>query len=259
MTDHGQFREMIEAYALGSLDSPERATLEAHLASGCTECSAALDEARSLVSQLAYLAPAAAPSDILRGRLMQTVRAESRSQAKARTPLWMWAAVAAAVILTVASVVEMSVMHQQVRDANARMATLLEHQRQLEHEFLTAKRQAVIMTDPNSQTFLLNASERDWPQMRAMWHEEYGLCVMGHGIPMPKDNHTLELWLMPKDPRSKPMPLMTLRPDQNGGFCMVVARPPEDMHETKWLAITEEPAGGSAEPTSAPMWMGSVS
>jgi hypothetical protein len=31
------------------------------------------------------------------------------------------------------------------------------------------------------------------------------------------------------------------------------------MHNTKWLAITEEPAGGSPQPTTAPMWMGSVS
>ena len=38
----------------------------------------------------------------------------------------------------------------------------------------------------------------------------------------------------------------------------MVANPPEDMADTKALAITEEPAGGSPQPTSTPMWVGGV-
>jgi len=48
-----QFRELIEAYALGALDAEERAGFEAHLASGCQNCAKAVEEARWLVSQLA--------------------------------------------------------------------------------------------------------------------------------------------------------------------------------------------------------------
>ena len=77
MSNHDQFRELIQGYALGALDAQERAALEAHLASGCSECSKALEEARWLVSQLAYLAPGAEPSELLKGRLLQTVRAEA--------------------------------------------------------------------------------------------------------------------------------------------------------------------------------------
>ena len=79
MANGDQFRELIEAYALGALDPQERASLEAHLAAGCADCSKALDKARWVVSQLAYLAPEAQPSDMLRGRLMQIVRAEARA------------------------------------------------------------------------------------------------------------------------------------------------------------------------------------
>ncbi|HXM90527.1 MAG TPA: hypothetical protein VN974_03210, partial [Candidatus Dormibacteraeota bacterium] len=71
---------MYEAYALGALDPPERAAFEAHLATGCAECAKAVAEARWLVSQLAYLAPEAATSDLLKGRLMQTVRSEAKSK-----------------------------------------------------------------------------------------------------------------------------------------------------------------------------------
>ena len=77
MKNCDQFRELIEAYALGALDLEDRAALEAHLATGCAECAKAVEEARWLVSQLAYTAPQAAPSDMLKGRLMQTVRAEA--------------------------------------------------------------------------------------------------------------------------------------------------------------------------------------
>ena len=83
MTAQDQFRELIEAYALGALDASERVTLETHLAAGCPECAKALEEARFLVSQLAYLAPPAEPSEMVKARLMRTVRAE---QGVARPP-----------------------------------------------------------------------------------------------------------------------------------------------------------------------------
>jgi anti-sigma-K factor RskA len=39
----------------------------------------------------------------------------------------------------------------------------------------------------------------------------------------------------------------------------MVDNPPEVMAETKALAVTEEPAGGSPQPTSTPIWVGGVS
>jgi len=54
VNSNDQFRDLIEAYAIGSLDAPERAQVEAHLAAGCDDCKNALQEARWLVSQLAY-------------------------------------------------------------------------------------------------------------------------------------------------------------------------------------------------------------
>ena len=111
MSTHDDFRELIEAYAIGSLDATELAELEAHLAGGCADCVKALEEARWLVSQLAYLAPNAQPSDMLKGRLLQTVRAEAAAgghtpQERVRSvgvPWWMWAGVAALLIFSVYS------------------------------------------------------------------------------------------------------------------------------------------------------------
>jgi len=40
---------------------------------------------------------------------------------------------------------------------------------------------------------------------------------------------------------------------------LIVDDPPEVMADTKALAVTEEPMGGSLQPTSTPMWVGGVS
>jgi anti-sigma-K factor RskA len=92
-----------------------------------------------------------------------------------------------------------------------------------------------------------------------MWHPELGICVMGEKMPMPSANHVFQLWLIPKTPGSKPMPMQTFWPDADGKMVHVVENPPEPMWNTSALAVTEEPASGSAQPTSEPMWVGGIS
>ena len=93
----------------------------------------------------------------------------------------------------------------------------------------------------------------------AMWHAKYGIVLAGQKVPMPSGNRVLQLWLIPKAPGGKPMPSMTVRPDANGNFVILVANPPAAGSDTKALAITEEPAGGSAAPTTTPKWVGAMS
>ena len=105
MNNCEQFRKLVEAHALGALDTEEHGALEAHLSSGCSDCTKAIEEARWTVSQLAYLAPEQAPSVTLKNRLMQTVRAEataSRRPVLVFRPraIWTWVGVAALIILT---------------------------------------------------------------------------------------------------------------------------------------------------------------
>jgi anti-sigma-K factor RskA len=259
-----QFRELIEAYALGALDAEERAAFEAHLATGCNDCANALREARWLVSQLAYLAPEAKPSELLKGRLMQTVRGEAeagRSLAKPRAviPFWMWAGVAALLAVTVYSAWDARRLQRDIEKANERANAVLHQRESLQAELALAKRQDRIMMDPKSKKFMLPAKDTQMPQLEAMWHPELGICLMGDKMPMPSANHVFQLWLIPKTPGSKPMPLQTFWPDADGKMVHVVENPPEPMWNTSALAVTEEPMGGSPLPTSEPMWAGGVS
>jgi anti-sigma-K factor RskA len=278
-----QFREMYEAYALGTLDPSERAALEAHLATGCAECAKAVAEARWLVAQLAYLAPEASTSAMLKGRLMQTVRSEAKSSVPASTgaktrrasgiPYWLSAGIAALLLLTLYFAWDAHRLKQELRAANEQIqrneqiVASTEDERAASQQELTAMqgqmakmhRETAILTDPTSVKITLAAQKIQAPQMVAMWHAKYGIVLTGQKVPMPPGNRVLQLWLIPKAPGGKPMPSMTVRPDANGNFVILVANPPAAGTDTKALAITEEPAGGSAAPTSTPKWVGAMS
>jgi len=257
----GQFRELFEAYALGALDAPERAALEAHLATGCKDCAKSAEEARWLVSQLAYLAPQAAPSDMLKGRLMQTVRAEARQAAKQSAspkpaiPFWMWAGVAALILFSVYSGWQSEQLRQEIRATNDRAAAILQQRQNLEAQLESAKREAVILTDPASVKII----DPKNPGLEALWHSKLGIVLTGQRITAPAGNRVLQLWLIPKAPGAKPIPSLVVRPDAEGKFVLLVANPPGAMESTKALAITEEPEGGSLQPTTRPSWVGGTS
>jgi anti-sigma-K factor RskA len=262
VSEHDQFRELIEAYALGALDEQERATLDAHLATGCAECAKALEEARWLVTQLVYLAPPAEPSEMLRARVLQRVRAEAgasqtTSRPKTAIPLWMWAGVAALLLLTAYATWNAMRMQKSMLALNTVLSEQVKQNQQLLQELVSAKHEAHILTDPSSKKFTIWPNDKQMPKLEAAWHPEMGICVMGQSVPMPANHRVLQLWLISKS--GKPMPSRTFWPDAKGKVDLMVDDPPEVMAETKALAVTEEPAGGSVQPTSTPMWVGGVS
>lgn len=272
MSSCDQFREMYEAYALGALDAPDREALEAHLATGCAECAKAVSEARWLISQLAYTAPEASPSDMLKGRLMKTVRSEAKSSSHGSAgaaapgiPYWLSAGIAALLLITFYSAWDAHRMKEELRASNERMAAHMQDERTearqriaaMEEQMALMHRENAILTDPSAVKITLMPQKIQAPQLVAMCGQN-GIVLTGQKVPMPSGNRVLQLWLIPKAPGAKPMPSMALRPDANGRFVMVVVHAPESIGEIKALAITEEPAGGSAQPTSAIRWVGAM-
>jgi anti-sigma-K factor RskA len=268
VNSNDQFRELIEAYAIGSLDAPERAQVEAHLAAGCSDCEKALQEARWLVSQLAYLAPDAVPSDMLKGRLLQTVRAEAAGTGphqqvvrRAGIPSWLWAGVAALLLFSAYSAWNEKQLRNAVANLQQQAQAQQAERQKLEQELRATKVQAheaMIWSDPKSKKIMLSPKDPKMPQLEAMWHPDMGLVVRGWKTPSPGEKRVLQLWLISKK-SGKPMPATTFWPDASGKFSAMVENPPDTISDTQALAITEEPMGGSPQPTSAPMWVGGVS
>ena len=263
MNAHDQFRDLAESYALGALDHGECAAFEAHLAT-CPECARAVDEARLAVSELAYLAPPAEPSREMKQRLLQQVQSEAAKQGqnlsvRSATPWWLWAGVAALLLFSLYSAWDAQRLQTEIRLLHEQ-AALERHRREtLEKEYLAAQVEARFLMDPRSKKIMLPAKDPHVPQLEAMWNPELGLCLMGHDVPMPGEKRAFQLWLIPKSPGSKPMPVHSMMwPDAGGKLMHVVEKPPGAMWDTKAIAITEEPAGGSEQPTGEPMWSGSL-
>ena len=256
------FRELVEAYALGSLDAEERVRLEAHLATGCVDCAKALGEALWLVSQLACLAPAAQPSAMLRGRLLKTVRGQAQQsdvQTSATTiPSWMWGAVAAVMLLALYNFREARSLRVTIRQTQAALNEQVAFQKKSAQELALARREALILTDPRSIKVVMPSTRTGLPDLHVSWHATLGILISGEKLPPPSGTRTLQLWLIPKVVGAKPVPSLTFRPDSDGKFQLLVENPPDAQLDTKALAITEEPEGGSPQPTTTPIWAGSV-
>jgi anti-sigma-K factor RskA len=263
-----QFREMYEAYALGALDAPERDALGAHLATGCAQCAKSVAEARWLVSQLAYTAPSAIPSDMLKGRLMQTARSEAptlQGVPRVRIPYWLSAGIAALLLIVLYTSWTQHQVSEEVRATNKRLVAHMDKERAasqqklaaMEEQMAVMRRENAILSDPDAVKINLMPQKIQAPQLVAMCGPK-GIVLTGQKVPMPSGNRVLQLWLIPKAAGAKPMPSMAVRPDADGRFIMVVAHPPGSAGEIKALAITEEPEGGSPQPTSAIRWVGAM-
>lgn len=200
-----------------------------------------------------------------RGRLMQTMRSErvaTKSQVPTPTrppvPVWICAAVAAALLFAFYNAYEARVTNatiQQTRDALEKRIHL---QQATARELAVARREALILTDPKSLKIAMLADKKGLPMLRATWNPELGLVVSGQKLQNPSANRALQLWLIPKAPGAKPLPSSTLHPDADGKFDLLVANPPDSPGATKALAITDEPEGGSPQPTTTPIWTGAV-
>src|SRR5262249_53973755 len=202
-------------------------------------------------------------------RLMRTVGSEAgvlpfssgQEPKKASVPMWLWAGVAAMLLLTIYSGwnarrfrLEVEQMRQVMVKQQGEHEHLIKQVAVLEQEATMRE----IWTSPESTKIMLMPSGKGMPTLEAKWHSKMGIAVAGYQVPKATDNHVFQLWLIPKD-GSKPMPSITFWPAADGSLAKVIVHPEESIPAVKALAITEEPKGGSEQPTSTPIWVGAVS
>lgn len=258
MSEH-PWRDLAAPYVLDALEKEESAFFEAHLAE-CSVCRSEVDELREVTGLLAYAAPAAAPPAGLRERIVAEARRTSSAPAApaplsrpqavpARGPrrsAWLpWLAAAASLVL---ALVAGSAL---LRERQERLA--------LEREY----RQAVA-TIEQRDSLLANAlgtevqiatlaATGEAPTMRLFWDRERGVMVLSaRHLPPAPAGRTYQLWgiVAGEAPRS----LGTFDTDAGGRVVTSLAVPPEVALDVS--AVTEEPAGGSPQPTSTPFLVG---
>lgn len=258
-----QLKPLYEEYALGVLEGGERAELEAHLARAGDPCVEGVAHARWIVSQLAHAAPEAQPSAALRGKIMDAVKPtaarsvapfEKPKPARASTafPVWAWAAAAALALITGYAMHRMNNQYDQLAELRKEMKLALAQNQALQNQIDMERMVSSVVMSPDSKPLKLMPKNTGMPMVHAYLHPHMGVAIMADQMPSLPAARTLQLWFVPKS--GKPMSVAIFHPDAMGQIALVA---PVNMPETEIaaLAITEEPAGGSPQPTSAIAWM----
>ena len=288
---HEAATEALEALTLDALDASERAAVLAHVA-GCAECQRELAALERTVSELALatspLPMAPARRDRIRARLMARAAADRAFDAPladapiadaplAKAPLAdappppdivplhpvrrgmdmsTWMAMAAGIIAIIGMGGYLRVRGErdamrgslQVAQAErgAQVATVDSLRASLEEK----DRMIANLTGAQVAVMTLASPSPTSPTGRMFWDKAHDAwTLVAHRVPMPKSGRTYQLWLM--TPTAK-INAGTFMPTPNGEV-MMQATYALAKDSLAAVAVTDEPMGGSPQPTTTPM------
>jgi anti-sigma-K factor RskA len=222
---------------VGALDGEERAAFETHLA-GCALCRAEVASYREVAARLAAAAPDVSPPPAQRRRVL----------AVARRPLPVaWLAAAAALVLALGAA------YGYWRERSDRLA--LEQAVRLVQDSLAARDSLLnAVLAPNVGTANLAATGKP-PSARLFWNPARRVVVIAvFDLPPAPAGRTYQLWGIASG--KAPVSLGVFNPAPNGRLTAAMTVPAELVFQV--TAVTEEPTGGSPQPTQTPFLLGEV-
>ncbi len=251
--ERGTLRFQCDAYLLGLLDGEDLREFEAALRASGAEGKALLAESTDVVAKIGLTAPLVDPPALLRTRLLKSLAPEPVVAAppKPRGRLLAFAGWAVAAGLAVVSYLGLQNNSRLQGDLTATQQELAGLRIEAGH----MKKVLSVVMARDARIIRLATSVPEAPQLRAFWSKPTGLVLTGLNMPMPAAGRTMQLWIVPKS--GNPISAGVFRPESGGQVLLVTASAaaPED---AKALAISDEPEGGSAQPTTTPAWVGAV-
>jgi hypothetical protein len=167
-------------------------------------------------------------------------------------PAWAWAAAAALALMTGYSIRQMELQTTQLAELHREMNLATQQSKALQDQLDQGRMVASIMMSPDSMSLKLMPKDKNMPMVHAYLNPQMGVAITAAEMPAMPPARTLQLWFVPK--AGKPVSAGIFRPDAQGQVTLV-APVNMPMDEIAALAVTEEPAGGSPQPTSAIAWM----
>ena len=258
-----EFKEVVEAYALGMLDPAERAAADAHLAErehdGCLE---ALRAANRAVSLLALALPPVAPAPSTWDSIVSRTAAATVPARASRFDVIPWLVAAAAVLLFMWALRDRATLQRELRAAADHAQTQASERAQCvaDLERLRAdarlQREALaLLSQPGSKVVTLAAAGGAATSanviMRAGDQRAY---LVGHNLQAPA-GRDYELWVIRG---TRKIPAGLLRGDATG--TLVTALDPTLMREglPDALAVTLESTGGHDAPQGPIVAVGKI-
>jgi anti-sigma-K factor RskA len=241
MTDH-RWLELTAPYALDAMTHEERAGFEAHLAD-CATCRAEVQAFREVGGLLVHAAPATAPAPALRGRVLAEARRVRPVAARQRRVLLPWLAVAASLVLALG----LGYGYWRARADRAALAA----------EIAARDSTLAALLGPEVHVVSLATTGRE-PTARVFWnHQRKVFIVTAFDLPAAPAGRIYQLWAIAKG--QAPISMGTFNTDAAGRATLVL---PVDERVTRLgfidlCGLTEEPMGGSPQPTETPRLLGS--
>ncbi len=249
MNGHAETQELLAPYALGAVSSAEAGQVRAHLPE-CDICRNDLARLSEVVSALPLGVEEAKPPPHLKQRILGTARADAAANARfddaprsepmadvpvlsagsparswGRLPTWATAAAAAAVLAILLTWnLQLQTQVNNSRDLSARS----------------------VATAP-----LRSKSGGDVGQITYLAQQHVALVSL-RGMAEPGAGRTYELWVL--DAHGRATAAGEFLPDGDGSKLLVLA---QDIGH-KSIAVSEEPACGSAQPTTVPFITGGI-
>ncbi|PZR58353.1 MAG: hypothetical protein DLM50_04380 [Candidatus Meridianibacter frigidus] len=249
MNAHDELLDLVAVYALGALPAQDAAHVREHMAI-CPECSREYARLQPAVDAVARSAEActdprngAVPSELLKARIMKTVRAEAAprpASAKSRT-LWPAYAVAAAAMLIAMFATVLSMMMQSDLRQSREEVSSLTHQLAGEKKYEAAQR--IMIAD------LMSTDAKRYPVSDGeVVRKGERLYIAMHTMPMPPKGRVYQSWTLAAGAKAM-TPGPTFMPDKAG---IAIVHVPQSAATLAAVAVSVEPEGGSKSPTSKP-------
>jgi hypothetical protein len=269
-----RWQELCDGRALGLLDPDESAELDALAQSPQpaikNEIGKAMRNSEETIAWLAWGTAPVPPPAALRHRILQQAQAEpparhplqvlsisdARDEARRKPPLvqsMAWLGWAAAAGLGISALW----LNNHAERITAQLAEA-QHETAVLRAGLAQREQVLrVIGARDSRTIRLVTTAPEAPQFRAYWSDTAGLVLAGNQVARPAPGRTLQLWIVPK--QGAPIPAGVFAPTAQGEVLLVASATLSRTGDAQALAISDEPTGGSAQPTTTPAWVGALS
>jgi len=256
--DNATLRDLAAAYALGALPPDEARAFEAFLATS-PEAQREVDEYREAAALLAFGAEQQWPSPELRARVQAAIGGtQERRHAARRRPLWgpiVWVGLAAALLAAVGLAFRTRSLGREIAVRDSTIAELERRVDELGQGLFDRDAILASVLDRNVRLVQLTASGNPNPAIQIFWNKARNSALLNAtGLKPAPPGRTYQLWWI-RD--GKPVPSVTFDIDAGGAGLVRAVSVPTD-GELSAAAVTEEPQGGSQQPTSPILLVGAL-
>lgn len=247
--------ELAAAYALGALDPDEARAFEAFMATS-PAARQEVAQYREVSALLALGAPGTAPTADLRARVLERATREKVVPMRSRIPWGAWAALAASLIAVAGLGLSQRGLKEQLAQRDSAITLLQDTLSARDAKLASREAELNAILDPNVVLARMGTPDTPQPVVQLFWNRKSNL-ILAHAFHLPPaaSSRAYQLWFIPRN--GKPIPSVTFNTEPSGHGLVQQIPVPQGIELTA-AAITDEPEGGSPQPTTTPFLVASL-